>query len=80
MMIWLSFIPDFFNWGNTWLPGPSEQLKDMHVQLDFLKKEMHRIQQKMRTFEKIAADAHFPLDPVAAGSGNDSSQQDESRT
>jgi mannosyltransferase OCH1-like enzyme len=39
-------------WGNSWIPTPGEQLKDLQNQLDILKKDFYSLQQKMRHVEK----------------------------
>lgn len=38
-------------WGNSWLPSQSEQLKDLQSQMDFLRKEVYRMQGKIRALE-----------------------------
>ena len=52
-------------WGNTWLPNPSEQLKDLQHQVDFLRKELYRLQNKVRQLEPLhSAQAQDIVDPT----------------
>jgi len=58
-------------WGNSWIPTPSEQLKDLQHQLDILKKDFYSVQQRMRSMEKIQVTENSPAKtatiPVKAG-------------
>jgi hypothetical protein len=39
-------------WGNSWLPTPGEQIKDLQHELDLLKRDFYSLQQKMRQMEQ----------------------------
>ena len=39
-------------WGNTWIGGPKDQVKELYIQVDFLKRELYRLQQKIQVIEK----------------------------
>lgn len=38
-------------WGNSWMPTPAEQIKETHRLVDSARKDIYRLQQRLRTLE-----------------------------
>lgn len=53
-------------WGNSWIPGSSDQMKDLQYQLDLLKKDFFSMQTRVHQMEKEQMATHDRQSPKTA--------------
>jgi len=55
-------------WGNSWLPTPGEQIKDLQHQLDILKRDFYTMQQILHQKEQACAAGKHPTEELVGAS------------
>lgn len=56
-------------WGNSWLPGMDTQLKELQRLVDSARKEMYKMQQKLRLMERRVAASEMKVADIQARQG-----------